>query len=133
MINSMPNGNPYSTYKQTAVETSTTEKLLIMLFNGGIKFLKLAEQALEEKNYFEAHNSLTRVQDILSELMVTLDMKKGGEIAVNLYELYSFYRNEVIEANMKKDRARLKPVLEFFELFRDTWVEAANQLRIGAK
>lgn len=125
--------NGYATYKQTAVETATPDKLLIMLFNGGIKYIHQAEQALDVKDYQSAHKCLTRIQDILFELIITLDMEKGGEIAQNLHALYNFYLNEVIEANIKKDKERLVPVRVFFTLLRDTWIEAARLIRIGAK
>ena len=125
--------NPQAAYKQTAVETSSPEKLLIMLYAGVVKFLKQSEIALNEKKYEEAHNSLTRVQDIITELNLTLNMEQGGEIAVNLRELYTFYYNEVVQANYKKDASRLVPVIEFFETFRDVWIETAKITRMGAK
>lgn len=130
MQNGILNSNPYAKYKQTEMETSTPDKLLIMLFEGGIRFLTRAQSALQNKDYELANKWLLKIQDILSELMITLDMEQGGEIAVNLYELYDFYRNEVIEANLKKDPVRLEPVLEFFHLFRDTWVEVSKKARM---
>lgn len=131
----MPNGlsdTPYSAYRKSSVETATPGKLLLMLFNGGIRFLHLGQRALTEKNYYEADKNLGRVQDILTELMSTLDMEQGGEIAAGLHLLYDFYRRQTIEANIKKDAALLDPVLEFFQTFRDTWSEAAQKARMGA-
>ena len=120
-------------YKQSAVETASPEKLLVMLYSGVVKFLRQAEKALKDNNHQEAHNSLTRVQDIIDELNLTLDMDQGGEIAVNLRDLYTFYYNEVVQANLKKDASRLSPVIEFFESFRDVWIETAKIARMGAK
>ena len=131
MLNTLPNQNPYAAYKQSAVETVTPDKLLVMLFNGGIKFLHKAEAAFEERDFAKVDLYLGKVQDILTELMTTLDMDKGGQISVNLYQLYDFYRREVIATNTKKDSAMLQPILEFFETFRDTWVEAAKRARMG--
>ena len=130
-INS-PNNNPYAAYKQSSVETATPDKLLLMLFNGGIKFLRQAETALSVQDYTEADKYLVKVQDILSELMMTLDMEKGGQIAQNLYQLYDFYRRQTLTANLRKDSALLPPVLEFFQEFRDTWAEAAKKAKMGA-
>ena len=129
----MPNANAYANYKQTSIETATPEKLLLMLFDGGIKFLNLGMLAIEQKDYSSTNKWLVKVQDILFELMVSLDMDKGGEIASNLYKLYDFYRNEVIKANIAKDTKLLPPVLEFLRLYRDMWAEAARTARIGAK
>lgn len=131
MLNAMPNQSQYAAYKQSSVETATPEKLLLMLFNGGIKFLRQAQAALGEKDFAQADVYLGKVQDILTELMTTLDMEKGGQLSVNLYQLYDFYRKEVIAANTKKDGAVLGPVLEFFQEFRDTWAEVAQKARMG--
>lgn len=133
MLNSMPNANAYANYKQASVETATPEKLLLMLFDSGIKFLNLGKLAIEQKDYSLANKNFVKVQDILFELRVSLDMDKGGEIAANLYKLYDFYRNEVMKANITKDAELLPPVLEFFRLYRDMWTEAARSARIGAK
>lgn len=132
MLNTMPNGNgnSYASYKQAAVNTASPEKLLIMLFNGGIKFIHLAEQAIKAKDYTAANKWLLKVQDILVELINTLDMRQG-EISENLRRLYEFYLQEVVQVNLHKDSARLGPVLEFFILFRDTWTEAAKIVRLG--
>jgi flagellar protein FliS len=126
-------GNPQAAYRQTAVETASPEKLLIMLYSGTVKFLRQAEKALREKKYEEAHNNLLQVGDIITELNSTLNLEEGGEIAVNLRELYTFYYGEIVKANLKKDAAYLEPVIEFFESFRDTWMEAAKMVRMGAK
>jgi flagellar protein FliS len=103
-----------------------------MLFNGGIKFIHLAERAIEVKDYATADKWLLRIQDILMELIYTLDMKQG-DISRNLQRLYEFYHHEVVQANLHKDAERLGPVLDFFTSFRDTWVEAAKKARLGAK
>ena len=126
-------GNPQAAYKQTAVETASPEKLLVMLYTGAIKFLHQAEKALQENNLEEANKSLIRVGDIIIELNTTLNMAEGGEIAANLRDLYNFYYGEVIKANITKDATLLKPVIEFFTTFRDVWTEAAKIMRIGAK
>lgn len=132
MLNAMPNANAYAKYKQASVETATPEKLLLMLFDGGIKFLNQGKLAIEKKDYASADKNLIKVQDILFELMVSLDMAKGGEISSNLYKLYDFYRNELIKANISKDTERLLPVLEFLRLYRGMWAEAAQKARMGA-
>lgn len=126
-------GSPQTAYKQTAVETASPEKLLLMLYAGTIKFLHQAEIALDEKRYEDAHNHLTRVGDIIMELNLTLNLEQGGEIAANLRELYNFYYGEVVKANSKKDSSYLKPVLQFFEDYRAMWIETAKLARMGAK
>ncbi|MCM1565403.1 MAG: flagellar export chaperone FliS [Dehalobacter sp. 4CP] len=125
--------NSQTAYKQASVETSSPEKLITMLYSKVILLLHQTEKAFEEKKLEEIHNNLLRVQDIISELDRTLDMENGGEIAQNLRELYRFYYMETIKANVKKDASFLPPVLNFFEAFRDVWIEAARISRLGAK
>jgi flagellar protein FliS len=120
-------------YKQTAVETASPEKLLVMVYAAAVKFLRQAEKALVENRYEDAHNCLTKVGDIITELNLALNLEEGGTIAVNLRELYTFYYGEVMKANLKKDAAYLKPVIDFFETFRDVWLETAKLARMGAK
>lgn len=125
MLNAVPLGNPYQAYKQVAVETAPPERLLLMLYDGAIRFLTQAKDAMEKRDYETSNKWLGKVQDIFSELMITLDLEQG-EIAENLYKLYDFYKNELIMANVEKNVQRLQPVAEFLEMFRDTWSEAAN-------
>ena len=129
MLNTMPSHNPYAAYRQTAAETATPERLLLMLFDGAIKFVRQAELAIQNKDLTAANGYLLKVQDIFTELIVTLDMEQG-EVAKNLYRLYDFYRSETITANIKKDANRLQPVLEFLLAFREVWAEAAKQARL---
>jgi flagellar protein FliS len=132
MLSVMPGNNPYQQYKKSAAETATPVKLLVMLFDGAIRFASRAQNAINENDFETANNKLLKVQDIFEELMFTLDAEKGGEIAQNLYELYSFYRQEVIYANITKNAGRLDPVLEFLNEYRTVWIEVARLRRVGA-
>jgi len=130
MANALPNG--YANYRQTAVETATPEKRLLMLFDGAFKFVNQGKLAMENKDYFATNTYLIKVQDILFELMISLDMPKGGDMAINLCNLYSFYRDETIKANMTKNPELLNPVIEFIRAYRMLWAEAAQKARVGA-
>lgn len=117
--------NPYSAYRQTSVATASPEKLLIMLYDGAIRFLFQARAAIEQQNLEAANKWLGKLQDVFMELNMTLDMNQG-EIALNLRKLYEFYQNEVLMANVEKSIERLQPVEDFLRIFRETWVEAAK-------
>ncbi|KLU65876.1 flagellar protein FliS [Desulfosporosinus acididurans] len=119
------NSNPYSAYRQTSVSTATPDKLLLMLYDGAIRFLIQARVAMEQRNYEETNKWLQKLQDIFTELNISLDMEQG-EIAVNLRKLYEFYQNEVLMANIEKSSERLKPVEDFLRSFRETWAKAAK-------
>ncbi|MCL1917713.1 MAG: flagellar export chaperone FliS [Peptococcaceae bacterium] len=121
------NRSPQSAYKQTAAETASPEKLVIMLYKGATRFLHQGEKALLEDRYEDANESLTRALDIVAELNVTLNME-AGDIAVTLRGLYNFYLQEIISANVKHDASLLQPVITFFEDFSKVWSDAASQL-----
>ncbi|HZG15379.1 MAG TPA: flagellar export chaperone FliS [Candidatus Bathyarchaeia archaeon] len=111
-----------NTYKKNQVGTATPEDLTLMLYEGAIKFIKRAKQAIEEKDFNKAHELNTRVQDILSELIITLDRKYP--IAAQMLQIYDYLKRRLIEANVKKETEILDEVEEFFAEFRDTWKQA---------
>jgi len=125
--------SPQAVYQQTSVETSSPEKLIVLLYSKAILLLNQAKKALEDKKYEESHNCILRVQNIICELNRTLDMEKGGEIAQNLRGLYMFFYGETVKANIKKDTAFLQPVIDFFESLREAWLEIAKTARTGEK
>jgi flagellar protein FliS len=126
MTNTSTASNPYSAYRQTSVATATPEKLLLMLYDGAIRFLRQARLAMEQQDLESTNKWLGKLQDIFVELNTSLDLDQG-EIALNLRKLYEFYQNEVIIANVEKNVDRLQPVEEFLKLFREMWAEAAKK------
>ncbi|UNC93823.1 flagellar export chaperone FliS [Candidatus Contubernalis alkaliaceticus] len=115
--------NPYQKYQHNQVETSTPGKLLLMLYNGALKFIREARKAAEEKNIEKVNNKIGRAQDIIFELMSSLNFEQG-KIAENLYALYDYMNQRLIEANIKKDDKILAEVEGMLESLRDTWKEA---------
>ncbi|MBQ2872278.1 flagellar export chaperone FliS [bacterium] len=106
------------------VETASPEKILIMLYNGAINFLKKAKVAFEENNKVEAHNNIIAAEKIILEFMTTLDMDLGGEMAKNLYALYDYLYNRLVESNMKNKPEIIDEVLDHLVKLRDTWNKA---------
>lgn len=115
-------------YQQSSVFTATPEELTLMLYNGCIKAIRFAEVTVEEKNYEKTNYYICKAEAIIRELRNTLDMKY--EISENLYNLYTYFLNRLIEANIKKDKTILEEVLHFVEEIRDTWSQAMKQARI---
>ncbi|WP_418791003.1 flagellar export chaperone FliS [Phosphitispora sp. TUW77] len=117
-------GNPYNAYKQTSVETASPERLVIMLYDGALKFLRIAREAIEQKNIEEANKYICKTQDIINEFIVSLNMSTG-EIAFNLRDIYDFWNRMLIEANIKKDPMIIDQVAQQVQEMRDAWAEAA--------
>lgn len=121
------NNNPYEKYKNMQIQTATPGQLILMLYDGAIKFCKLAKKGIEDKNLMDANKYLIKIQDIVTELMISLDMKSGGEIAKNLYTLYDYMMSRLLEANMKKDPLIIDEVQKMIEELRDAWGEAVKK------
>ncbi len=113
---------PYQAYKQNSVNTASSGELTIMLYNGCLKFITLAKMAINEKNIEERNKNLIKAQNIIHELMVTLDMKV--EISNQLLQMYDYLYRRLIEANTKASVEILDEVEGYVVEFRDTWKQA---------
>jgi flagellar protein FliS len=116
--------NPYQAYKQQSVINASPGQLIIMLYNGCMKFIKLAEKSIEQKDFQGANNAIQRAQDIVEELMSGLDMQY--DISNNFLSLYEYMDRRLVEANIKKDKTILKEVYNLIAQLRDTWVEVVK-------
>ena len=121
-----PKSQNAANYQKIKIETATPEALILMLYDGALRFMTQAELAFEENNIEKINNSLLRVQAIFTELQCSLDREKGGDIATNLERLYIFFNSQLIEANMKKDVSYLQAIRPMVQNLRDTW-EVAMQ------
>jgi flagellar protein FliS len=120
----------YNAYQKNSVNFASKEQLLLMLVEGAVKFSKIAKNALEEKDNKKAHENLVKTQNIFYELMVTLDVDKGGEWAENLMRIYDFIIYQLVQANVKKDVKILNETIPLIEDIRDTWNEAYKKSKI---
>lgn len=121
--------NQYQKYKQTQVVSASREKLLLMMYEGAIKFTKMAIKATEEKNVLDRCNSIGRVYDIVTELNNTLDHNVGGEIAKNLEQLYMYITDQLTQANLKAEVEPLRNSLKILETLYDGWVNAVEKMK----
>lgn len=114
--------NPYLEYQSNNVNTADARELVVMLYDGAIRFLEEGKQFMENfRTYDKANGKILRAQDILTELMVSLDLDQGGEIAQNLLNLYSFMKKQLLEANVKKDPSMIAPVIKMLRDLKETW------------
>ncbi len=116
--------NPYQKYQQNQIDTASPGKLLIMLYDGALKFIKAARDGIADEDIEKANNNIIKVQDIVTELMTFLDMDKGGDISANLYNLYEYMSSRLVEANIKKDEEILTEVEGLLKDMKGTWQEA---------
>ncbi|MCL6611793.1 MAG: flagellar export chaperone FliS [Peptococcaceae bacterium] len=116
--------NPYLQYKQNAVQGAGRGELTLMLYDGLVKFIRLALLAVEKKDIKEAHGSLVRAQGIVAYLNETLDHRY--EISQNLSALYDYMNRRLVAANVRKDPRIIEEVLGLAVDMRDTWQQAVK-------
>jgi flagellar protein FliS len=119
--------NPYQQYRTTSVQTASPVKLLLMVYDGLIVSIKKGKQEIEADKPAQAHISIVKAQDILTELMSNLNM--DYPISQNLFQLYDYMKQRLVESNIKKNADMLEEVLTFAQELRDTWVQAAQKAR----
>src|SRR5437868_7909444 len=121
--------NAYQKYKTTSIQSASREKLLLMMYEGAIKFVKMAITAAENKQIAERGMNIGRAYDIILELNNTLDHKVGGDISKNLEQLYMFITDQYQQANITGDPQPLRGALKVLETLYDGWVKAIEQLK----
>jgi flagellar protein FliS len=115
----MAMNNPYTTYQNNSVNTSTPGELTLMLYNGCLKFIQQAKKAMEENNIEEKNMAVQKAQAIISELMLTLDT--SYQVSQNMLVLYEFANSRLIDGNIKNDSALFDEASSIMMEFRDTW------------
>jgi flagellar protein FliS len=118
--------NGIRTYQDTAITTQSKGRLIVMLYEGAVKFLKLAIQETEAKNYAAKGNYINKATDIITELNAVLDMNAGGEIAGNLRKLYCFMNDRLSQANVKNDPEKIREVITLLEELNQGWKAIAD-------
>lgn len=120
----------YNQYLMSQVETAPPEKLMLMLFDGMLRFTRQAMDALDAGDIAAANTFVKKTQNILKELMITMDMKKGGQITRNLFDLYEFYHHQLMTAVFRKDRTIIEEVHDALREWRETWGEAVKRAAV---
>lgn len=112
-------------YKSTNVTTANPAALVVMMYDGAVRFVRQGEAAIEQGDFESAHNNLVRAQDIVSELNRALDLSQG-EIAANLQRLYDFILSRLVQANVRKDTAPLREAERLLQELREAWEQMAR-------
>jgi len=110
-------------YQQSQIETASPTRLIVLLYDGGIRFCTLGLEALQERRYEDQNLYLLKTQRIVTELMTSLDRNAGGDVAANLYRIYSYVIEQLVRANMQDDAALLQDALKTLTELRETWIE----------
>lgn len=122
--------NPYSQYQEQSILTATPEELTLMLYNGCIKFMTLAELSIEKKDMPSKNENLQKAQAIIAELEATVDM--SYDVSKNLWQLYDFCMDKLISANIENDIQAVSDAKDVIISIRDGWKEAMVIARKGS-
>ena len=120
------NSQAAAAYKETSVKTASPGSLILMLYTEGIKEINLAISKMRvpkipAKDIEAINNHIIKAQEIITELMAALDMDIGGEIAANLLSIYSYFNQQLLTANLKKDYKPLVDVSSMMQELHDVW------------
>ncbi len=111
----------HNAYKQNEISTSSQGKLILMMYEGAIKFTKMALLSMDKNDISGKAKYIGKTHDIVNELSVSLDLKKGGEVTARLETLYQFVLRQLTLANIKSDRKALESIIKVLEPLHDAW------------
>ncbi|MBE5970072.1 MAG: flagellar export chaperone FliS [Lachnospiraceae bacterium] len=111
----------YSAYANTKANTASPGDLILMLYDGAIRFGNLAMEAIEKKEIEKAHINIVKIENIIKEFQASLDFKYP--VANEFNNVYTYLLQRLIEANMKKDNEIMEEVMGHLRTMRDTWKE----------
>lgn len=119
--------NKYQAYQAGTVLTASPAQLVLLLFDGALKFLNIALEGFKNEDPLEfnltIHQNLQKAQAIVRELKACLDLEKGPEFAEKMTALYDYFDRRLQEANLKKEKGPLEEVIRHVGVLRDAWKE----------
>ncbi len=120
-----PEPNPYL---KTKVMTAEPAELRLMLFDGALKFAEQGRQGLVARDYEAAFNGISRCQQILAELISSLNPQQAPELCQKLAGLYTFMVTRLMAASQQRDPAIVEEVIKLLEYERQTWTMLLDKL-----
>lgn len=113
--------NGIAAYQENTVTTQSRGRLIVMLYDGAIKFLRKALEAMERGDDAEKGRMIVKAMAVVDELDSSLNMEAGGEIAANLRALYDFMHRHLFEANVQRDARKIEQVVKLLEELNEGW------------
>jgi len=116
-------------YLENLVKTASPAKLVEILYEKFLELVESSKKGIENKDFVAVNEKLKKAQDIITELNISLNMEKGGEIAKNLRSLYNYIFKRLIDANVEKNVKILDEVTELMSGLLDAWREAMKRAK----
>ena len=119
-------------YRKSAVSGASPLQLVIMLYDGALRFMEAGKHAMLKRDVFSQNENLTKAERIISELLSTLDMEQGGDVAKNLFSIYSYVYDSLVEANIEDKHELIDECSTILSELRESWVELERLSRTSA-
>ena len=116
-----------SAYRQIEAQTRSPIELVVMLYDGALRFIAQARDAIERKDIPARREALSRALAIVNELQGTLNREQGGEIAESLGDLYVYINGRLVESAAKQGVGPLDEASHLLAMLRSAWAEIAQQ------
>jgi flagellar secretion chaperone FliS len=130
MSQGLPARRGANAYETVGAQSSSPLELVVMLYDGAIRFTKLAKEAHERGDVRSRSANVSRVLAIVSELQSTLDVEKGLDIAHELDRLYHYIMGRLLDVTTKRDAAALDEILGLLGTLRDGWASASGAVAV---
>ena len=119
--------NAYAQYSNSRILTASPAELVLMLYEGAIKFGNIAILAIEQRDVQKAHINIIKVQRIVDNFRATLDM--NYDVAQDFDRVYAYLQGRIIDANVRKDAVIMNEIIGHLRTMRDTWKEVMRKAR----
>ena len=116
-------------YKKTVLASTDRVQIILMLYEGMLNHIKIAKQKIERGDFLSKGSHISKATLIVSELSNVLDMEKGGEISINLRNLYNFILQRLLYANLNNDINALEEAEKVIGTIKDGWKEMMKELK----
>ncbi len=126
-----PQQKAYAQYKNNKIMGASGPELTLMLYDGTIKFLNIADVAIEKGDVQKAHDNIVKTERIIDYLRNTLNMKYP--VAQDFENMYSYIARRLVEANLSKDRDIVLEINDHMHAIRDNWIEVMKANNIMVK
>jgi flagellar protein FliS len=119
-------------YRKSSVSSASPLQLVIMLYDGALRFMEAGKHAMQKRDVFVQNENITKAERIISELLSTLDMEQGGEVAANLFSIYTYVYDKLVEANIEDKPELIDECTTILSELRESWVELERLTRTSA-
>jgi flagellar protein FliS len=119
--------NASNAYRKADVHTCSQKELILRLYQGLDRYLRTAQAAMRNRQIEAAHAQSEKAKDIITELLYTLNLEAGGDLALQLRDLYVFLIAQVVEANLRKEPLIIDGILPVIATLRDGWQQVPEE------